>query len=141
MQLQKNTHCQQIFWYCNIEKRSEGTKETVRQRFQPTINFVESYLKNVVDMRWTFKDNEQNKLTFEVTTNHFWTSITSLYVMNVFPKQLLSVNSFVKTFSSSKANILFAPQRLTTLCKRSLLWKQITTVINLVYNMGSWWSD
>ena len=44
----------------------EPSKDDVRQKFQRTINFVESYLKNVVDNMWTFSDNEQNLLTFEV---------------------------------------------------------------------------
>ncbi len=45
---------------------SDTTKEMVRSRFQPTITFVETYLKDVVDNVWTFSNPEQNKLTFEV---------------------------------------------------------------------------
>ena len=57
-----------MFPYFSYDTKTskEPSKDDVRQRFQPTINFVESYLKNVVDKMWTFSDNEQNKLTFEV---------------------------------------------------------------------------
>ena len=46
--------------------RADADRNSVRLKFQPTINFVESYLKAVVDSSWTFSDKEQNKLTFEV---------------------------------------------------------------------------
>lgn len=46
--------------------RPDSTREAVQTRFASTIQFVESYLLNVVDKLWSFADKDQNKLTFEV---------------------------------------------------------------------------
>lgn len=51
---------------CFSYDNDETTRDEIKERFALTMDFVESYLRDVVCQNIPFSDKEKNKLTFEV---------------------------------------------------------------------------
>lgn len=63
-----------IVLYHRFEYESTDTsREEMKRKFAPTMEFVEEYLKDVVSQPFPFGDKDKNELTLEVKINstHF----------------------------------------------------------------------
>lgn len=56
-----------IVVFCRFEYESTDTsREEMKRKFAPTMEFVEEYLKDVVSQHFPFGDKDKNELTLEV---------------------------------------------------------------------------
>lgn len=56
-----------VFFCCRFEYESTDTsREEMKRKFAPTMEFVEEYLRDVVSQPFPFGDKDKNELTLEV---------------------------------------------------------------------------
>lgn len=55
-----------IFYLCRYDSITDCSRNDMKRKFALTMEFVEEYLKEVVNQPFPFGDKEKNKLTFEV---------------------------------------------------------------------------
>lgn len=55
-----------IFYVSRYDSITDSSRNDMKRKFALTMEFVEEYLKEVVNQPFPFGDKEKNKLTFEV---------------------------------------------------------------------------
>lgn len=56
-----------IVFLCRFEYESaDSSREEMKRKFAPTMEFVEEYLKDVVSQPFPFVEKDKNELTLEV---------------------------------------------------------------------------
>lgn len=65
-----NRHTEIVF-FCRFEyELADSSREEMKRKFAPTMEFVEEYLKDVVSQPFPFGDKDKNELTLEVERKH-----------------------------------------------------------------------
>ena len=82
---------------------NEQSKE-VREKFQPTITFVESYLKNVVDNMWTFRYKNHHKNSFQNRSKSHKMFFSNLNIISVFISVTMSKTSWLLRWCNLPGN-------------------------------------
>lgn len=56
--------------HCRYDSFTDSSRNEMKRKFALTMEFVEEYLKEVVNQPFPFGDKEKNKLTFEVLLSY-----------------------------------------------------------------------
>lgn len=84
------------FYLSRYDSITDSSRNDMKRKFALTMEFVEEYLKEVVNQPFPFGDKEKNKLTFEVFhTNNSFVRLFS------FPCQKLDILSTKVFFQSN----------------------------------------
>lgn len=96
-----------IVLYRRFEYESTDTsREEMKRKFAPTMEFVEEYLKDVVSQPFPFGDKDKNELTLEVKQTQRIFQIR-IYLLTYATSKLVLGDSLAGGESGSKPGLLW----------------------------------